>query len=85
MKAHNAANNSQRRTDLELVEKLLAAARPLIRIPVGTARLADAVRILEFSLLLGRIGAGMPVAKREITKLLSQMPTQHTRSKLKMT
>ncbi len=70
--AHNAAKNLRRRTDLELVEELLAAARPLIRIPVGTARLADAARMLEFVVLLGRIGAGMLVARREIKNHLRE-------------
>lgn len=45
MKSHNAANNSRRRTDLELVEELLAVAHLHIRVPLGNARLADALRI----------------------------------------
>ncbi len=68
--AHKAAKKLRRRTDLELLEELLAVTRSHVSIPVGTARLADAVRMLEFSLLLGRIGAGMPVARREITNCL---------------
>ncbi|MGI8957105.1 MAG: hypothetical protein ACR2II_09360 [Chthoniobacterales bacterium] len=52
------------------MKELLAAARPLIRISVGTARLADAVRMVEFGFLLGRIGTGMPVARREIKNCL---------------
>ncbi len=57
-------------TDLELTERLVVVARQLSSRPLRTARLSDTLRILELAVLLGRIGAGMPVARAEIKRCL---------------